>query len=128
VQAVLRLVAERMRQLLAAVFLLSIAACKSAEEKQRALDSAMVEQAKLDAAAELEFLEDSVKLAQSISADTVADLIMRRARAQDDNGYEYEVNEFLAVAPSRTRCIVDSVKYIALVRGDTLSCQWGPPE
>jgi hypothetical protein len=117
-----------MRQLLAAVFLLSIAACKSAEEKQRALDSAMVEQAKLDAAAELEFLEDSVKLAQSISADTVVDLVISRVRAQDDNGYEFEVKEYLAVARSRTRCIVDSLKYVALVRGDTLSCQWGPPE
>jgi hypothetical protein len=108
--------------------LLSVAACTSAEDKQRRRELAMVEAAKADAQDEAAFVADSVAVLQSITVDTVTELQMRLIDDSDEVGYTHYVTQYVAMSPRGNRCMVDSTKYGMLVRGDTLSCQWGPPE
>jgi hypothetical protein len=111
-----------------AVALCAVAACTSAEEKQRQRDEAMIEAAKADAADESTFVADSLALLKSIVMDTVTDLQVRIVDGSSDDTDTQLVTQYVAVSPRGNRCLVDSLKYHALVRGDTLSCQWGPPE
>ncbi len=102
--------------------------CVSAEEKARRVEEAMVEQAKADATAESLFVADSVKLAASITLDTVADLERHSELATDDRGDMVTLRQFFALTRARARCALDSARYERTVRGDTLTCQWEPPK
>lgn len=111
-----------------AIALLAVGACTSAEEKQRRLEEAMVRAAKADAADESTFVADSVAVLQSITMDTVVELQMRVVEGSAEDTETQYVTRYLALSPRGNRCLLDSLKYQTLVRGDTLSCQWGPPE
>jgi hypothetical protein len=102
----------------------SLSACASPEEKQRRLDSAMVEQAKLDAQDEAEFVEDSVKLASSITVDTIYDIRTVPTVGRDADGREFTYDVYTVTARNNQRCLVEPARFTTLVRGDTLSCQW----
>jgi hypothetical protein len=117
-------VAERLRCLVAAVLLV---ACTNAEEKARERESAMIEQAKADSAAEADFIGDSVRIAASIVLDTIRDLRVREISDVDDDGETFQTTVHEAVAASGQVCALTTEKYLATVRGDTLTCQWGPP-
>jgi hypothetical protein len=119
--AVGRLAAEPMKKTFWLVFML--AACTSAEEKARAREQAMIEQAKADSVAEAEFVEDSSRLAASISVDTIREVRTRDQRTEDD-GVE---TAYLAISPKGQACLLTFEKYRTAVVGDTLSCQWTPP-
>lgn len=104
---------------------LVLAACTSAEDKARIREQAMIEQAKADSVAEAEFVEDSVKIAASISVDTVKELRTRDQRATDgSDGIE---TTYLAISPTGQACLLTSERYRTVVVGDTLSCQWAVP-
>ena len=107
---------------------LTLAACTSAEEKARQREQAMMEQARADAATEADFIADSLALAASITLDTVRDVRIRDVRTVDDDGDEYLSPRHEAVGTTGQVCAVTSTRYGQLVRGDTLRCQWGPPE
>jgi len=115
------------KQLLVGALLLG-SACTSAEERARKTEEAMVTQAKIEAAAESAFVQDSLKLQASITMDTV-DVLVRTSQlfTNDDGGtdtdYKYVVQTRL-----RASCEVDSVRYTRMVKGDTLSCQWETPK
>ena len=114
-----------MRRLTAcAVVLVLASACTSKEEKARRLDEAMVERAKADASAESLFVADSLKLAASITLDTVADLERQSQLYNDDSGDMQTENKYFALTRVRARCALDSARYHRTVRGDTLTCQW----
>ncbi len=104
--------------------LLLVAACTSAEEKQRKREAQMIEQAKEDAAAEAEFVVDSVKLAASITVDTVKETRAVQDTVPDDESEPQLVLAYVALSPSGTRCTLTPEKFRTLVVGDTLSCQW----
>jgi len=106
---------------------LSLAACTSDEEKAREREQLMMVQARADSAAEADFLADSVALASSISLDSIRDLRVREVKTVDDNGYEYLTPRHEAIGAAGLVCAVTIERYIQLVRGDTLRCQWGPP-
>jgi hypothetical protein len=120
------LAADPVRTLLVLGLIGALAACASPEEKQRRLDSAMVEQAKLDAQDEAEFLEDSAKLAASITLDTIVDLRELSNVGTDQYGDQFTYATYTAMARNLSRCFVDQTRFSTLVRGDTLSCQWEP--
>jgi hypothetical protein len=120
------LVADQVRRYLGLCLIVALAACASPEEKQRRLDSAMVEQAKLDAQDEAEFLEDSAKLAASITVDTIYDVREMSNVGTDENGDQFTYDTYAATARNRSRCFVDQARFRSLVRGDTLRCQWEP--
>lgn len=105
---------------------LALAACTSAEEQAREREMAMIEAAKADSIAEAEFVEDSLKLAASISLDTIVALRVRDQQASDDPDYIETVH--LAVTRAGQTCQLDFEKYKLVAVGDTLTCQWGPPE
>ncbi len=84
----------------------------------------MIAQAKEDAAAETEFVEDSVKLAASITVDTVKETRAVHDTVPDDDSEPQLVQAFVAFSPSGTRCTLTPEKFRTLVVGDTLSCQW----
>ncbi len=108
--------------------LVALTACTSTAEKERLRDSAMVEQAKADAAAEAEFVADSVKLAASITVDTVKEVrIMSDSVFVADNDPQ-SVLVHAAISPSGLRCLLSEEKWPTLVAGDTLSCQWTAPK
>lgn len=110
------------------LLVLALAACTSAEEKARERELAMIEAAQADSIAEAQFVEDSLELAKSITSDTVSELVVRVEQVADADGDERPARVFLALARNRTRCHLDSTRYMTLAVGDTLSCQWGPPE
>jgi hypothetical protein len=103
---------------------LGLTACASAEEKARARDSAMIAQAIADSVAEQEFVEDSVKLAASITADTITALRIVDQRVPDDPDTIESIH--LAVARSGQVCQLTFEKYKTVAVGDTISCQWAP--
>lgn len=108
--------------------LVALTACTSTAEKERLRDSAMVEQAKADAAAEAEFVADSVKLAASITVDTVKEVrVMSDSVFVADNDPQ-SVLVHAAISPSGLRCLLSEEKWPTLVVGDTLSCQWTAPK
>ncbi len=113
-----------MRTVIGAVLVLSLAACTSAEEKAQQRELAMIEAAKADSVSEAEFVEDSVKLAASITVDTVRTLRIVDQRSADDDGTFDTIHQ--AVSPTGLLCAVTVEKYRVLVVGDTLSCQWAP--
>ena len=116
-----------MRQVSAcALVLLFASGCTSADEKARRMEEAMVEQAKVDASAESLFVADSLKLAASITLDTVADLERQSQLYDDDRGDMQTANTYVALTRLRARCALDSARYGRTVRGDTLTCQWEP--
>lgn len=102
-----------------------LAACTSADEKARRREQAMIERAKEDAAAESEFAQDSIKLAASITVDTVRSVRTREQQSPDDGNYRETVYE--AVSPMGQVCLLTAEKYRLIVVGDTLSCQWAAP-
>ncbi len=104
---------------------LLLAACTSAEEKARAREQAMIEQATADSVAESEFIEDSLKLAASISVDTIRELRTRDQRAEDDSDGIETVH--LAISQKGQACLLTFERYRAVAIGDTLSCQWAAP-
>lgn len=104
--------------------LVALGACTSAAEKERQRDSVMVEQAKADAAAEAEFVTDSLKLAASITVDTVKEVrLMSDSIWIADNDPQSGVVH-AAISPGGLRCLLSDEKWPTLVVGDTLSCQW----
>jgi hypothetical protein len=113
-----------MRRLTLMALVLAVAACTSAEEKARQRDAAMVAQAIADSVAEHEFIEDSSKLAASITVDTVKALRVRDQRSPDDDSVVETIRE--AVSPAGQVCALTSEKYRLVAVGDTLSCQWAP--
>jgi hypothetical protein len=113
-----------MRLLRCAALLLAVAACTSAEEKARQRDSAMIAQAIADSVAEQEFIEDSSKLAASITVDTVRERRIRNQPSPDNSDVLELVHE--AVSPSGLVCALTVAKYDQVIVGDTLSCQWAP--
>ena len=104
--------------------LLFVVACTSAAEKQRKREEQMIAQAKEDAAAEAEFTEDSVKLAASISVDTVKETRAVQDTVPDEDSVPQLVPAYIALSPSGTRCTLTPERFRTLVVGDTLSCQW----
>ncbi len=115
-----------MRCTIAAIVLLAGLACTSQEEQQRRREAAMIEQAKLDAAAEAEFATDSVALAASITVDTIAELQAMPQNGIDENGNAFTYSSHAAIARSGARCLLQLPRYNELTVGDTLSCQWEP--
>ncbi len=113
-----------MRRLTLTVLALAIAACTSAEEKTRQRDAAMVAQAIADSVAEHEFIEDSSKLAASITVDTVKELRLRDQRSLDDERVIETIQQ--AVSSNGQFCTLTVEKYRRVAVGDTLSCQWAP--
>lgn len=107
---------------------LALAACTSAEEKQRERERLMIEQARADSAAEAEFLADSLALAASVTMDTVGILRLRDLHTTDDDGNTLTTAVHEAVAPNGQVCALTPEKYAMLFKGDTLSCQWGPAQ
>ena len=110
------------------VVLVLLGACASGAEKTQRLEAAMVAQAKLDVEAESLYVADSVRLAASITLDTVADLERHTALFNDDNGDMQSERSYLALTRLRARCALDSARYERTVRGDTLTCQWDAPK
>lgn len=84
----------------------------------------MVEMAKADAAAESTFVQDSIRLVESIKADTV-ELIEPGGRdVTDEYGRRSREPMFKVTTRGGALCVVDSMRGASLVKGDTLSCQW----
>lgn len=106
------------------VLMLALTACTSAEQKVRQRDSAMVAQAIADSVAEQEFVEDSSKLAASITLDTVKELRLRDQRSPNDDSVIETIHQ--AVSPTGQFCTLTFEKYKLVAVGDTLSCQWAP--
>ena len=111
-----------MNRLIVAALLL--AACKSGAEKARLRDSLMIEQAKEDATTEAEFVQDSVKLAASITVDTVREVRSVQDTVPDADSVMHVVPAFISLSPTGTRCTLTAERFRTLVTGDTLSCQW----
>lgn len=107
---------------------LALAACTSDADKAREREAAMIEQATADAAAELVFMEDSLKLAASITIDTVRKVERRDRYSTSDDDDDTSGPRFEAVAANGQVCLVTPARFTTLVVGDTLSCQWGPRE
>lgn len=107
---------------------LALAACTSAEEQARQREAAMIAQAQADSVAEADFVADSLALAASITVDTIRELRRRNTETISDDGEDAAVAIFQAVSPKGQVCALTAVRYQALAIGDTLSCQWGPPE
>ncbi len=114
-----------MRRQLVAALALALMACTSAEEKARAREVAMIAQAQADSVAESEFVEDSARLAASITVDTVKSVGVRDQRSEEDSE-SIETVRF-AIAPNGHTCLLTFERYKTIVVGDTLSCQWAPP-
>jgi hypothetical protein len=110
------------KRLLLLAFLL--AGCKSAAEKAHIRDSLMIVQAKEDAAAEAEFVQDSVKLAASITVDTVREVRSVQDTMPDADSVMQVVPAVIALSPTGTRCTLTIERSRTIVPGDTLSCQW----
>ena len=106
------------------VVALLLAACKSDAEKAHIRDSLMIEQAKEDAAAEAEFVQDSVKLAASITVDSVREVRPVQDTVPDADSVMQMVPAYIALSPTGTRCTLTAERYRTIVVGDTLSCQW----
>lgn len=103
---------------------LTLVACVSAEEKERRATAAMVEQAKADLAAESTFVQDSLKLAASITVDTIDLLHPLERGATDRDGNTWRDTVYQVITRDSATCLVDSLKFSTLRQGDTLSCQW----
>ena len=106
------------------VLALLLAACKSDAEKAHIRDSLMIEQAKEDAAAEAEFVQDSIKLAASITVDTAREVRSVQDTVSDEDSVMQVMPSVIAVSPSGTRCTLTAERSLKIVPGDTLSCQW----
>jgi len=107
---------------------LALAACTSDEEKARQREIAMIGQAIADSVAEAEFADDSVKLAASITVDTVRNLERRDSYTTNDGDEEANGPRFEAIAANGQACLLTPTRFTTLIVGDTLSCQWGPRE
>ncbi len=86
----------------------------------------MIEQAKLDAAAEADFTKDSLALAASITVDTIAELHATPQTGTDENGNTFTYTSYSVLARSGARCLLQLPRYNEVAVGDTLSCQWEP--
>ena len=106
------------------VLALLFAACKSDAEKAHIRDSLMVEQAKEDAAAETEFMQDSVQLAASITVDSVREVRSVLDTVPDEDSVMQVRVAVIAVSPIGTRCTLTPERSRTIVPGDTLTCQW----
>lgn len=116
-----------MRRLIWLAF--ALVACTSDEEKARQREAAMIEQAQADAAAEAEFADDSLKLAASVTIDTIRRLERRdRYSTNDEDDEETSGPRFEAIAANGQVCLLTPARFTTVVVGDTLSCQWGPRE
>jgi len=112
-----------MRALLVAV--LALVQAISAEDRARARERAMIAQAQADSVEEAEFVEDSGRLAASITLDTVTSVTVRDQRSEEDSELIETVR--LAIAPNGHTCLLTVERYNTIAVGDTLSCQWAPP-
>ena len=110
------------------LLVLVLAACTSAEDKAHERDRQMIAQAQADSAAEADFIADSLALAASITVDTVRELQSRDVTIVDDNGDEFLAPAREAIGTTGLVCALSVDRFVQLNRGDTLSCQWGPPE
>ena len=117
-----------MRKQLLVLALLLVGACTSAEERAHQAEEAMVTQAKLEAAAESMFVQDSLKLQASIVMDTVDALVHTSQLFTNEDGATDVDNKYVVQTRLRAACEVDSVRYTRTVKGDTLSCQWEMPK
>ena len=107
---------------------LALAGCTSAEEKARQREAQMIAQARADSAAEADFVADSLALAASITVDTIRALRRQNTETISSDAADASVAIFQAVSPKGQVCALTAVRYQALAIGDTLTCQWGPPE
>jgi len=101
-----------------------LASCTSAAEKEQRRQQAMIEQAVADSADETDFLEDSLKLAASITNDTISALRVDRELSTDDDGRSMPETLYRVVSRTGLVCTVTAERYTATFVGDTLSCQW----
>jgi len=116
------------RAICALTVMLSFSACVSAEEKERRKEEAMVAQAKIDMLAESLFVQDSLKLAASITVDTME--FSRDSLVLDIDTSEPNASNHIYRVFSRNGaiCLVDSTRFSTIQKGDTLSCQWERPK
>lgn len=84
----------------------------------------MVEMAKADAAAESTFVQDSIRLVESITRDTVEMIELGGRDVFDEYGRRSREPVFKVTTRSGALCVVDSVRGVSMAKGDTLSCQW----
>jgi hypothetical protein len=103
---------------------LGLGACTSDEEKARARELAMIEQAKADSVDEAQFVADSLALAASITLDTVQLVRIVNQTSPDDSDVIESV--YQAVSRKGQVCLLEFTRYKLLAVGDTLSCQWAP--
>ncbi|MES2521378.1 MAG: hypothetical protein V4617_01680 [Gemmatimonadota bacterium] len=115
---------RRLLPLFACAVLPALHACVSQEEKDRRETATMVERAKAATAAESVFVQDSISLMASITVDTVDSVELVPRRATDASGNRWADTIYRAITPSGAKCIVDSLRFNAMRKGDTLSCQW----
>lgn len=87
----------------------------------------MIAQALADSAAESDFVADSLALAASITVDTIRELRIRDVNVVDDDGNEFIAPAREAIGTTGLVCALTVDRFFLLNRGDTLSCQWGPP-
>ena len=115
-----------MRFSIVALSLIGCIGCTSDAERQRQRESQMIEQAKLDAAAESDFVKDSLALAASITVDTVAERQREAKRGIDESGNTFTYTVYSVVSRSGARCLLEPTHYDIVAVNDTLSCQWEP--
>lgn len=94
------------------------------EEREERHLREMVEMAKADAAAELTFVQDSIRLVESITRDTVEMIELGGRDVFDEYGRRSREPVFKVTTRSGALCVVDSVRGVSMAKGDTLSCQW----
>ena len=120
-----------MQRFIPMMVLVTMVACTSKAERERRQLAAMIEQAKADAAAESTFVQDSMKVAASITVDTVEfsrDSVMLDTSDSSAGATRRVLHVYRLFTRDRAVCSVDSVRYANTEKGDTLSCQWGPPK
>ncbi len=94
------------------------------EEREERHLREMVEMAKADAAAESTFVQDSIRLVESITVDTVESIESGGRDVTDEYGRRSRELVFRLSTRGGALCVVDSVRGVSLAKGDTLSCQW----
>jgi len=110
------------------LLVLALTACTSAEQKARERETQMIAQAQADSTAEAEFVADSLALDSTVTLDSIRELRIREVTTTDDNGYAFTLPRHEAIGAMGQTCALTSERYAQLVPGDTLRCQWGPPE
>ncbi len=110
------------------LLLLGLTACTSSEEKARQRELQMIAQAQADSAAEADFISDSLALDSTVTLDSIRELRIRDVTDTDDDGNTFTLPRHEAIGAKGQLCAVTTERYMQLAPGDTLRCQWGPPE